>query len=209
MSKLRWRVLAGLLIGAGALGVSAVAILAFSHKLYHLPAESMAPTLRKGDRLVATRFAPGEIGRGDVLIVRAGGAAYVKRVAALPGDRIGMRDGIVILNGAPIPQRLLGTERIEGFAGPAQARRLAEQFPGEPRSHEIFDLGPTQVDELDEVTVPADHFFLLGDNRDMSADSRIPRSDMGLELVPRSDIKGAAQYFGWGSSRKMGERVSG
>jgi signal peptidase I len=158
---------------------------------FHLPAEAMAPTLEKGDRFVALMDGGGSLRRGDIVLLAVGESTYVKRVAALAGDSIGMRDGIVILNGRPVAQRLLATEQRAGFDGGLQAaRRLSEQLPGEAAPHEILDMGPSPVDEVPEIKVPAGFVFVLGDNRDRSADSRVPRVQDGVELLPVADVKG-------------------
>lgn len=157
---------------------------------FYMPAEAMAPTLEKGDRFVAFMNGGGNLKRGDVILLTVGDATYVKRVAALAGDSIGMSEGIVILNGRPVPQRLLATEGRPGLAGVQAARRLAEQIPGEASPHEILDMGPSPVDDLPEMKVPAGFVFVLGDNRDVSADSRVPRALEGVAMLPLADVKG-------------------
>lgn len=157
---------------------------------FHLPAEGMAPTLEKGDRFIALMDGAGDLKRGDVVLLAVGEWTYVKRIAALADDTIGMRDGIVVLNGRPVAQRFLATEQRPGFAGVKPARRLAEQFPGEARPHEILDMEPSPVDDFPEMKVPIDSVFVLGDNRDRSADSRVSRDQMGVETLPVADIKG-------------------
>ena len=159
-------------------------------RIFHLPAESMAPTLEKGDRFVAFMDGGGDLKRGDIALVAVGKATYVKRIAALGGDTIAVRGGVVILNGRPVPQRFVTTELRPELPGAPSARRLAEQFPGEAAPHEILDLGPSDVDDFAELRVPSGFVFVLGDNRDRSADSRVPRVQMGVELLPVGDVKG-------------------
>ena len=157
---------------------------------FYLPAESMAPTLEKGDRFVAFMDGGRNLKRGDIALVAVGESTYVKRIAALAGDRIAVRDGIVILNGRPVPQRFLAMERRPEVPGAPPARRLAEQLPDEAAPHEILDMGPSEVDDVPELLVPAGFVFVLGDNRDRSADSRVPRIQMGVALLPAGDVKG-------------------
>lgn len=157
---------------------------------FHLPAEAMAPTLEKGDRFVALMDGGGDLKRGDIVLVEVGEATYVERVAALGGDMIEISDGIVILNGRPVPQRLLATEQRTDVTGAQPARRLAEQFSGETTAHEILDLGPSPVDDISEMEIPAGFVFVLGDNRDRSADSRVRRDQGGVELLPIADVQG-------------------
>ena len=176
-------------------------------KNFYIPAESMAPTLLKSDRMVASMWGPGTLKRGDIVIFRLGNAFYVKRIAALPGDEIGMRAGLVSLNGQPVPQRFLRRETIDD-GRPMPVRRLSEQFPGEARPHEIYDSGPNLLDEYGPVRVAPGHVFVLGDNRDFSADSRVPRVEMGVEQLAIAEIRGKALFYAWGPSRRTGEAIT-
>lgn len=150
--------------------------------------------------------------RGDVVVFKAPPTAkvdYIKRVIGLPGDLIQMRDGQVILNGQPIPK-----VRIADFVVPvtpntvcalpdfneakpgggAQCRypRYRETLPG-GRSYNVIDLGPTEADETVIFTVPQGHFFMMGDNRDRSADSRFQAAEGGgVGLVPQEYLVGKA-----------------
>jgi len=150
--------------------------------------------------------------RGDVVIFRAPpdqSQDYIKRVIGLPGDRVQMRDGTLWLNGAPaarqriadfverpgVDERCAAPEFVE--AGPAGERlcrypRYRETLPG-GRSYETLDIGATQADDTQVYTVPAGHLFLMGDNRDRSADSRFePRPGGGIGFVPVENLVGEA-----------------
>jgi signal peptidase I len=152
-------------------------------KLFYVPGEGMAPSLAKNDRFVARMGPAVGIGRGDVVVVDGpAGARHVQRVAALAGDRVALVDGVVILNGRRVPQRLVRAERT--------MRRLAERLPGEAGEHEILDSAAGPFDDFPETVVRPGHVFLLGDNRDESADSRVPRDRMGLGQVPLADVSG-------------------
>jgi signal peptidase I len=179
---------------AGVIAILMVALVAAFgsgyFKNFYLPSEAMAPTLEKGDRFVAFMNGAGDLRRGDVIVLKVGQSTYVKRVAALPGDTIGMSDGVVILNGRPVAQRLVTKERRPD----ASVRRLSEQFPGEAAPHEIFDMGPSVVDDFPEQRIPADFVFVLGDHRDRSADSRVPRESLGVALLPVADVEGHALF---------------
>lgn len=178
------------------------------YKTFYLPSEGMAPTLALGDRLVARMRTPGQLRRGAIILFRVGPYIYTKRIAALAGDRIAMRGGIVVLNGRPVPQRPIGEEQVPPTAFGTTARRLTEQFPGEARPHQIYDLGTSQFDDMAEVTVAAGHIFVLGDNRDNSADSRVPRDEMGVEQVPLGDVEGVARFIYWSGDRaRIGARL--
>lgn len=218
-----------------------LAVLAFHSciaKPFYIPSESMMPVLLKGDRLVVSKypygwsyvspsfhplpFIAGRIWghlpeRGDIVIVTPQGSRedYIKRVIGLPGDLIEVRDGQVILNGVPVPQKTLPPMRIPVDAN---APCPAGQFPGalvhgddgkdycvltvreevlpNGRSHRVIDAGPSELDWYGPVRVPEDHVFLMGDNRDNSADSRAPLSARGLGgPVPFESIGGRAEFI--------------
>jgi signal peptidase I len=177
------------------------------YKPFYIPSEAMMPTFVKNDWLIASMRGPGRLRRGDIVLFRMGDHIYIKRIAALPGDRIGLDGGVVVLNGRPVPQRLVRVEAIEGDFGATGARRLAEQFPGEADPHEIYDQGGHGLEDVAERQVMPGHVFVLGDNRDRSADSRVPREQMGVEQLPVADIIGRAKFRTWGPSGRTGERL--
>jgi signal peptidase I len=183
------------------------------HKLYHnfyAPSEAMEPTIDKYDRFVASMRVPTNIHRGDVILVKTdSGAIYVKRVAALPGDSIAMTGGIPLINGQLAATTPAGTRRVSyPYIDTTSATLIRERLPGEVTSHLIQDLGPSAEDDMHEIRIPADRIFVLGDNRDDSADSRVPKWMGGLELVPRDRVVGRALFFYW-PFKKMGHPVEG
>jgi signal peptidase I len=201
------------IVAAGLVALSINLVLTDTDRLryrsFYTTAESMAPTLPKNDRLIAFMGSIGTLRRGDLVLVRAPhGDIYVKRVAALPGDRFAMRLGVVTLNGTAVPQRVVGVDRVPWAFGSEVAHKLAEQFPGEQSQHEIYDLGPSPGDEVDELIVPNDSVLVLGDNRDRSADSRFPPDMGGLGgPVPLTAIVGRPIYQSWRSSRPVGTKL--
>lgn len=180
------------------------------YRNFYMPSEGMAPSFLTNDRFIAYMRTPAVLRRGDLVLVRTdGGVIYLKRVAAVAGDRIAMKNGVVVLNGATIPQRPLQVEMTKGSFGTERAQRLEEQFPGERRPHEIYDIEREPADGLAEIQVPAGAVYLLGDNRDRSADSRMPPEEGGLGgPVSISRIAGKPLYVSWGSSKPIGTSLS-
>jgi signal peptidase I len=152
--------------------------------------------------------------RGDIVVVsriESGKAEdLIKRVVGLPGDTVQMVGGRLWLSGKPVPTRDLGDRlvradanlRCETYggravgAGPNYCRLhvLKETLP-EGRSYDVLDLYPSAQDDTAPYLVPAGHVFLLGDNRDNSADSRVPLAQGGLGgAVPLEDIQGRAEF---------------
>ena len=184
---------------------------------FYVPSGSMEPTLMIGDALLASKFAYGysaaslpiqitlpETGRvfgetpkrGDVVVFRWPGdrsQAWVKRVVGLPGDRIQMRQGQLFINDRAASLKSDGIGEAEDDNGRAEpAYRYVETLP-DGVSHAIFKLrdnGP--LDNTPVVTVPPGRLFVMGDNRDNSADSRVPVRDGGVGLLPIDDLVGRA-----------------
>jgi signal peptidase I len=182
---------------------------------YYVPSGSMEPTLQIGDELLATKYPYGYSSaslpifvtlpdtqrilgalpqRGDIVVFRWPGdhsQIWVKRVVGLPGDRIAMRNGRLWINGAPVGLDADGYGQAEAEDGSQQpVARFIETLPG-GRQHTIFkQLTFGMLDNVPELVVPPDHLFVMGDNRDNSADSRIPVDAGGVGLLPVSDLVG-------------------
>jgi signal peptidase I len=210
-------------------------------KPFYIPSASMVPNLLVGDRLVVSKYpygwswvsvsfhlwprgdwriAPATPEYGDIVIAVPPDRAedYIKRVVALPGDRIAMVDGQIILNGTPVPQEVEPPVRIpvdpycqgesclhvfepyrvrlpdgtEAYEPPTRRETLPNGA-----SYLIIDHMRQRLDYFDEIVVPDDHVFLMGDNRDHSADSRAEAAPFGNGLggpVPISSIGGRAEF---------------
>jgi signal peptidase I len=175
---------------------------------YYAPSESMDPTIAKNDHLVASMRLPKQLHRGDIVLVRAPGATtYIKRIVGLPGDRIALRGGNVFINGAAIVAIAHGVRAVSyPYIDANQARVYLERFPGEAHAHLIQDLGQSEEDNYPETTIAPGHVFVLGDNRDDSLDSRIPKELGGLEQVSVTDVIGQPLFFYWPRA-KMGQSL--
>ena len=158
--------------------------------------------------------------RGDIVIVTPPGTRtdYIKRVIGLPGDTIRMVDGTLILNGTPVKRQQLAPDmvpidinspcgsdhdpalydfRVRGRDGKMYCRVpvVRETLPN-GHSYETVELGRSSEDNFGPVTVAAGHVWLMGDNRDDSADSRVPEWQGGLGgAVPWENIGGRAEFI--------------
>ena len=154
--------------------------------------------------------------RGDVVIVTPQNSRedYIKRVIGLPGDIIEVRAGQVILNGIPLPQRTLpplvlpvdanapcpasqfpGALRIAADGRRVCTLPVREEYLPDGRHYTIIDAGPSETDWYGPVKIPENHLFLMGDNRDNSADSRVGLAEKGLGgPVPFESIGGRAEF---------------
>lgn len=170
------------------------------YRTFWIPSEAMVPTFMVGDRITAKMRDFGPLYRGDNVIVSARGQNFIKRIAGLPGDIVALRGGVVFISGQPVPQSPQGAIQFTGSSppGPKSAQAFGEQFPGEQAAHAIIDSGPYPQDNFSPITLGPDQYFLLGDNRDNSADSRFPALETeGLGLVKRADIRGKVLFRYW------------
>ncbi|MWV17979.1 signal peptidase I [Pseudomonas sp. L-22-4S-12] len=165
-----WKLFAGILVAAAAyylanpLGIPSLDPRArmLGFVLYSVPSQSMQPTLESGDLVLCNiwPYVLGEPKRGDILVFRVPdktAASYVKRVIGLPGDLLAMYDHQVYINEVAI---------------------------AEPYIRRPFFPGRGSYGSLAPTRIPAGHYFMLGDSRDNSRDSRI------FGLVPKANLIG-------------------
>jgi signal peptidase I len=194
--------------------LSPVLIRTFLYQPFSIPSGSQKPTLLVGDYIFAAKFSYGythyslpfspplfsgrilgsEPKRGDLVVFRRPkdpSTDYISRVIGLPGERIQMIDGLLHINGTPVKR-----EQIEDFVDTEKAetnrvKRWRETLPNGV-SHETLDLIENgYYDNTPVYEVPAGHYFMMGDNRDNSTDSRV-LSAVGYvpfeNLIGRADI---------------------
>lgn len=178
------------------------------YKPFYAPSESMAPTIGKGDKFIADMRWRGPFRRGEIIIFKGPYGLRVSRIVAIPGDAIAMHAGVPVLNGNAAVQSGEGQTKFIGYDDEHSATMATERLPGEMATHRVLDTGPTEFDEMSAVVVPANSLFVLGDNRDNSADSRVPSELGGVGMVPSSAIIGRPMYIHWSSDHaKIGMRL--
>ncbi|MCC6920185.1 MAG: signal peptidase I [Alphaproteobacteria bacterium] len=200
----RWWVYLGA-IGASVAGLTAMAHAglpgAFAVRWYHVPSASNEPTLMAGDVMLADMRAYADAGpeRGDMVVFhRADGVAYVKRVIGLPGDRIAIEEGVLILNGAPVPRERTAMRESAGPPGYVSHATLYRETLPNGVSYEVQDSRPLgQWDTMAARVVGDDAYFVLGDNRDNSIDSRMTAETYGMGDIPRARMDGKARWVLW------------
>ena len=168
-----------------------------------IPSGSMRPTLLEGDVVLVSRTAydlkvpltdlslvrMGEPERGDVVTFTSphDGVRLIKRIVGLPGDVLEMRDEVLHVNGVPVHYSQAATVEESVRGASTQALRATEHLGG--RDHGVQFLPAQQaMRSFGPITVPPDEYFMLGDNRDDSADSRY------IGFVPRRVLIGRAHH---------------
>lgn len=162
---------------------------------FKIPAGSMMPTLMVGDHVLVTKSAYGPDGppRGDAVVFsfpENEKQDFVKRVIGRGGDRIEVKDGRPLVNGRAIPFCSLGRVELPGFEAP-QRGELGLEFLDAAAYFVFYE--DDRTGEPGAWTVPAGHFFMMGDNRNNSFDSRMWFEGRG-GTVARERIRGRAAY---------------
>lgn len=214
--------------------VIAVVIRTFAYEPFSIPSGSMIPTLLIGDYLFVSKTAYGYSRfsfpwgvvplegrvwadapeRGDVIVFRPPGEPqtdFIKRLIGLPGDTVQVKEGLLYINGEPVKR-----ERIEDFVNKDNglaSPQYIETLPGGVAHHIIETRGDQgEYDNTPIYVVPQGHYFMMGDNRDSSSDSRVLAGlmpgDLNLRItdpaqlgnvgfVPAENLIGPAKILFW------------
>ena len=182
---------------------------------FSIPSGSMIPTLLVGDYLFVSKMSNGysryslplgmplikgrifyrEPKRGDVLVFKLPSdnhTDYIKRLIGLPGDRVQVKEGRLYLNGNMIERIPEGEYVMRDASGTAMRfQKYTEVLPDGMR-HPIIEVSDSApFDNTEEFVVPEDHFFMMGDNRDNSLDSR----SIKVGFVPKINLVGKARFL--------------
>lgn len=196
--------------------ILALCIRSFLYEPFNIPSGSMKPTLEIGDYLFVhkpsygySRFSfpfglapiegrvwekPPE--RGDVVVFKLPtntGVDYIKRVVALPGETVQVRQGRLYINDQIVERESLGLKKIEDAReGESTLVEYIETLPG-GITHLIYEESDNEaLDNTQVYEVPEDHYFVMGDNRDHSQDSRVSRM---VGYVPAENLVGRADFI--------------
>jgi signal peptidase I len=135
--------------------------------------------------------------RGDIIVFKLPSnpkVDYIKRVVGLPGDRLQMKHDQLYINDQPVPFTVIGNIPAED-SNTGQAIKQREFLP-DGRDHFMQDfVQDGAVDDTDVYTVPMGHYFMMGDNRDNSEDSRFPMEVGGVGFVPEENLEGRAMFI--------------
>ncbi|HXP75295.1 MAG TPA: signal peptidase I [Stellaceae bacterium] len=179
-------------------------------RIYHISSATMEPTVQQGDWLWAERryYCTRDPERGDLAALALASrpeTVFVKRVIGLPGDRVQLKQARLYLNGEPVRRDWLESAIHADEAGEASQRaRFMETLPNE--AHYAVEVADPEapLENTEEVTVPAGQYFVLGDNRGHSEDSRAP----AFGLVPRASIADRPALVLWsGDKSRIGVRL--
>ena len=195
--------------------ILALVVRSFLLEPFNIPSSSMKPTLEIGDYLFVSKPAYGysrysfPLGlapiegrimakiprRGDVVVFKLPtntGIAYIKRIIGLPGDTIQVIEGRLYINRQLIDRQPVGLKRVEENGSTTTMMEYLETLPGGV-IHRIYEESDDRpLDNTKEFIVPEDHYFMMGDNRDNSQDSRVQNV---VGYVPYENIVGRASFL--------------
>ena len=202
----------------------AAVIRIFLFQPFNIPSGSMIPTLLVGDYLFVSKYSYGYSkysfpfgfdlfdgrilasppNRGDVIVFktpRDNSTDFIKRLVGLPGDRIQMRGGVLHINGVAVKRRRVEDVVMDTKCGADQVVHQYEETMPEGKTYLTQKLSETcrlgrfgAADDTEVFVVPPDHYFMMGDNRDDSADSRFTDGN-GVGYVPAENLVGRARVL--------------
>ena len=181
---------------------------------FNIPSGSMEDTLRIGDYLFVSKYAYGysrfslPFGphlfdgriwsappkRGDIVVFklpRDDKTDYIKRVIGLPGDKIQVQHSILYINGQAVPREKIGPVTADGV----QYTQYWETLPNGVKFKVLDRETDGLLDNTQVYEVPPGEYFMMGDNRDNSTDSRVPPTDGGVGYVPFENLVGRAEII--------------
>ena len=200
--------------------IAALIIRSFFYEPFSIPSGSMYPNLKVGDYLFVSKFSygfskhslpfsipliPGRIfykepERGDIIVFKTpedDSTDYIKRLIGLPGDKIRLESNKIFINGIVIDRVFQKNEKYKFF----DVQKITENLPNN-KNYNVYEFvkSPTilNTDNFDEVVVPKDSFFVLGDNRDNSQDSRY------IGFIPKKNLVGRAEIVFVSFDAKIG-----
>lgn len=192
----------------------ALSIRSFAVEPFNIPSGSMIPSLLVGDYLFVTKGSYGysryslpfgipllpnrlfysEPKRGDVVVFKVpydNSTDYIKRVIGLPGDKIQVKEGRLYINDQQVERTFKGRYLTPRDRTPVEHNLYEEVLPNGIR-HDILEYSDNEKqDNTEAFIVPEDHFFMMGDNRDNSQDSRFEK----VGFVPKENLVGKAQII--------------
>lgn len=196
-------------------GLIAVGVRTVAYEPFNIPSGSMIPTLLVGDYLFVSKYSYGYSRyslpfsppvfsgrvfgsvpkRGDVVVFkypRDTSVDYIKRVIGLPGDKVQVREGQLYINGELCPRKPLGDYLSNDNGVRMMEKEYAETLPNGVKHEILKERDDGWVNNTPEYVVPADRLFVMGDNRDNSADSRFMD---GVGFVPMENLVGRAEIL--------------
>ncbi len=200
----------------------ALIIRSFWLEPFRIPSGSMYPTLQVGDYLFVSKYTYGysrysfpaglplfkgrifysEPQRGDIVVFKFPKnphTDFIKRIIGLPGDTIQVKEGRLYINGEQIERKEKERYIIDEYVGVPEFYHQYEETLPEGKIHRIIEMSDEEriVDDTEEFIVPEDSFFVMGDNRDRSDDSRI-----SVGFVPKENLVGKARFIFFSHSDK-------
>ena len=156
------------------------AVYIFLGRPFTVSGASMYPTLHNGDRMILSKI--GDINRFDVVVLKAPdeNVEYIKRVIGMPGDTLELKQGVLYINGKKIEQPFINTEALQ--------------------KQTVFIDDFTLQSLTGETKIPEGKYFVMGDNRGVSRDSRM------IGLIDRKAIEGKAVFTIWPMNQFGGQK---